>query len=147
MLRWQSRLALLAVICSLVLPNSASLVQASGTIRYAAPTPPGSGNCSSWANACTLQKALNEAVSGDQIWVKQGVHYPDIPPYYADNDRNATFTLKNGVAIYGGFARTPGTEGNFSVRDWQNNHTILSGDIDQNDNHGGNYIIDLEKTS
>ena len=143
MLRWQSRLALLAVICSLVLPNSASLVQASGTIRYAAPTPSGSGNCSSWANACTLQKALNEAVSGDQIWVKQGVHYPDIPPYYADNDRNATFTLKNGVAIYGGFAGTPGTEGNFSVRDWQNNHTILSGDIDQNDNHGGNYIIDL----
>jgi len=117
-------------------------VSASGVL-YAAPAATGSADCSSWANACTLQKALNDAVSGDHIWVKQGVHYPDIPPYYADNDRNATFTLKNGVAIYGGFAGTPGTEGNFSVRDWQNNHTILSGDIDQNDNHGGNYIIDL----
>jgi hypothetical protein len=37
------------------------------SIRYAAPTAQGSGDCSSWSNACTLQTALTTAVSGDQI--------------------------------------------------------------------------------
>jgi len=96
-------------------------------ILYAAPSAVGSGNCSSWDNACTLQTALSQAVSGDEIWVIAGVHYPG-----AAGDRTATFTLQNGVAVYGGFVGTPGTEGNF-VRDWQLNKTILSGDIDGDD--------------
>jgi predicted outer membrane repeat protein len=40
------------------------------------------------------------------------------------------FTLKNGVAIYGGFA---GIETTLNQRDWQTNITVLSGDIDNND--------------
>ena len=101
-------------------------------VRYAAPTAQGSGDCSSWANACTLQTALTNAVSGDEIWVKAGVHYPGTA-----GNRAATFTLKNGVAVYGGFA---GTETSRSQRDWVVNKTILSGDIDKNDAHGGDYI-------
>jgi hypothetical protein len=77
-----------------------------------------------------LQTALSVAVSGDEIWVKKGVYYPGV-------NRADTFTLKNGVALYGGFA---GTETMRDQRNWQVNKTILSGDIDQNDNHGGDYI-------
>jgi hypothetical protein len=105
-------------------------------ILYAAPAPSGLNNCFSWANACTLAHALSIANNSDQIWVKAGVHYPGA-------NQTDTFTLKNGVEIYGGFAGTPGTEGNFSVRDWQTYRTILSGDIDQNDtNTDGNYIAE-----
>ncbi len=99
-------------------------------VRYAAPSAAGSGDCSSWANACTLQTALSQAVSGDEIWVKMGVHYPG-------SSRTDTFTLKNGVALYGGFA---GTETSRDQRNWTTNKTILSGDVGGNDNHGGDYI-------
>jgi hypothetical protein len=104
-------------------------------IRYAAPTAVGSGDCSSWDNACTLQYALTNAVSGDEIWVKAGVHYPGTA-----GNRDATFQLKNGVAIYGGFA---GTETARNQRNPRVNQTILSGDIDQNDiNTDGNFIAE-----
>jgi len=122
------RVFLFFLLLTLMLtPTSA--VRAGG-VRYAAPSAMGSGNCSSWANACTLQTALAGAASGDEIWVKMGVHYPG-------SNRTDTFTLKNGVALYGGFA---GTETMRDQRNWQTNKTILSGDIDQNDNHGGDYI-------
>jgi len=107
---------------------------------YAAPASLGEGNCSSWANACTLADALAFAMSGEQVWVKAGVHYPVAT---TSNPRQATFTLRNGVKVYGGFA---GTETALSERNWQTNLTILSGDIDQNDiNTDGNYIA--EKTT
>jgi len=110
-------------------------VRANPGVLYAAPTAQGSGDCSSWANACTLQTALTNAVSGDEIWVQAGVHYPG-----AAGDRSATFTLKNGVALYGGFA---GTETSRDQRNWQTNKTILSGDIDRNDiNTDGNFIAE-----
>ncbi|MEJ5312394.1 MAG: right-handed parallel beta-helix repeat-containing protein, partial [Anaerolineae bacterium] len=101
-------------------------------VLYAAPTAQGSGNCSSWANACTLPTALTDAVSGNEIWVKMGIHYPG-----ASGNRSATFQLKNNVAVYGGFA---GTETQRSQRNWQTNKTILSGDIDQNDITDGGVV-------
>ncbi|RCK72025.1 MAG: Fibronectin type III domain protein [Anaerolineae bacterium] len=104
-------------------------------LLYAAPSAVGSGDCTSWTNACTLQTALSGAASGDEIWVKEGVHYPG-----ASGNRSASFQLKNGVAIYGGFA---GTETQRSQRDWQTHPTILSGDIDNAsypDDHGGDFI-------
>lgn len=93
------------------------------SILYA--TGDGDGDCLSWASACTLRTALIAAVSGDQIWVAKGVHYPG-----SAGQRSATFTLQNGVALYGGFA---GAEDSLDQRDWRANPTILSGDIDGND--------------
>ncbi|MBN1920855.1 MAG: DUF11 domain-containing protein [Anaerolineae bacterium] len=103
--------------------SSGTAAMRSGSIRYAAPSAVGSGDCSSWTNACTLQTALATAASGDEIWVQAGVHYPG-------NAITDTFTLPGGVALYGGFS---GTETARDQRDWQAHPTILSGDIDQND--------------
>ena len=47
---------LLALILAPVSPARAA------GIRYAAPSAVGSGNCSSWANACTMQTALARLV-------------------------------------------------------------------------------------
>ncbi|HNA89836.1 MAG TPA: hypothetical protein PK989_11040, partial [Anaerolineales bacterium] len=78
----------------------------------------------------TLQEALATASSGDQIWVKMGTYYPDEGPGQTNNSASSTFTLKNGVEIYGGFA---GTETLLNQRNVSANLTILSGDIDKND--------------
>lgn len=81
-------------------------------------------NGTSWDDAVKdLQKALEKAVVGDQIWVAAGTYTPT----KRDNDsdpRTAHFKMKNGVAIYGGFA---GDEKTLTQRDFQNNKTILSG--------------------
>ena len=95
-------------------------------VRYAKPAVSGTGNCLSWANACTLQTALTGATDGDEIWVASGIYKPTTD----GADRAATFQLLEGVAVYGGFA---GVE---TARDQRNpvaNVTILSGDIDNND--------------
>ncbi len=122
----------LSVALALILTAPQS-VRAAGTVRYAAPNGASTGNCDGgWANACTLQRALAVAVSGDEIWVKEGVHYPGTA-----GNRTAAFALKNGVAVYGGFA---GTETQRSQRNWQTHRTILSGDIDQNDITDGGVV-------
>ena len=81
-----------------------------------------SGLCgATWSNPCDLQYALTLAASGDELWVKSGIYKPG-------SDRTSTFQLKDGVAIYGGFA---GTETSRTQRDSDpsTNGTILSGEI------------------
>ena len=97
-----------------------------GSVYYAASSAVGSGDCLSWENACTLQTALGNSLSGDEIWVLAGVHKPTT----VITDRAATFNMLDGVGIYGGFA---GWESAREERDWEVNLTILSGDIDSND--------------
>ena len=101
--------------------------QGPAEIHYGKPTAAGAGNCSSWADACTLQTALATAISGDEIWVAAGIYKPT-----TGTDRAATFQLKNGVALYGGFT---GTETARDQRDFVANVTILSGDLNGDDNN------------
>jgi len=87
----------------------------------------GVNNGRNWTDAYTkLQDALSLAVSGDRIWVAEGTYKPDQGGSETPGDRGASFQLKNGVKIYGGFA---GGEIRLDQRNWQNNTTILSGDI------------------
>ncbi len=104
-------------------------------ILYVQPTPAGAKDCTTWANACSLAAALNYASNGDQIWVAAGTHTPHA------SDRSATFQLKNGVAIYGGFN---GTETQLNQRSPLANLTILSGDLSGND--GPNFVNNGENS-
>jgi predicted outer membrane repeat protein len=98
------------------------------------------GDGSSWATAFNnLQDALIDPDVGE-IWVAAGVYYPDEGGIQIDNDKFATFTLIDGVSIYGGF---DGTETSKDQRDPEANITILSGDIDADDlNSDGNQIAE-----
>lgn len=86
----------------------------------------GANNGSSWANAYTsLQSALAaSSCAGTEIWVKAGTYKPGAL-------RTNTFQLTT-VPVYGGFN---GTETLRSQRNWSNNPTILSGDINGDDNY------------
>ena len=90
------------------------------TVRYVMAG--GSGGGSSWVTASgDLQGMVNASSVGDQVWVSAGTYKPT-----ASNDRGISFSMKNGVEIYGGFV---GNETMLSQRNWTANPTILSGDI------------------
>ncbi|MFN8473724.1 MAG: right-handed parallel beta-helix repeat-containing protein [Anaerolineae bacterium] len=112
-------LVLLALTAILALGQPAR----AGSIIYVIPG--GTGDGSSWANGKDLATALTAANSGDELWVKTGTYKPT-----TGADRTATFQLKSGVALYGGFA---GTENLRSQRNWQTNVTVLSGDLNGDD--------------
>ena len=111
----------------LIVPQSASA--AVTTIYVDINVSGGLDNGSSWSNAFnTLQDGVNNATSGDEIWVAQGTYKPSAWPNTSNYTapREMHFSMKNGVGIYGGF---DGTETQRDERDWENNTTTLSGDI------------------
>ncbi|MHC4620295.1 MAG: hypothetical protein ACYTEQ_21310, partial [Planctomycetota bacterium] len=91
--------------CLFILAASANTPAAADTI-FVDSTAEGNDDGSSWANAYNhLQDALSMAQAGDQILVAQGTYYPDTnstDPNHS-NDRSATFHLKTGVLIIGGY--------------------------------------------
>lgn len=130
---WLSALIVGFAFSLLLYQNAlASPAAATATVIYvdgsaAGPTHDGT----SWGNAyITLQDALAAATAGEEIWVAAGIYYPDEGSGATADVVSATFTLKTGVAIYGGF---DGTETERTERNWLTNLTILSGDLTQND--------------
>ncbi|MCU4154617.1 T9SS type A sorting domain-containing protein [Carboxylicivirga sp. A043] len=103
---------------------------AMSTIRYVKPN----DVSNAWQSQSTvysdLQLALADAISGDEIWVAEGIYKPT-----TSDDRTISFELQPGVKLYGGFI---GTETSLEERNWHEYQTILSGDIgmplDQSDN-------------
>ena len=61
----------------------------------------------------------------DAIWIAEGVYRPTAELEPGDA-RSASFSLLDGVALYGGFA---GTETAPEERDWAAHETVLSGDL------------------
>ncbi|MEM6722498.1 MAG: choice-of-anchor Q domain-containing protein, partial [Bacteroidota bacterium] len=96
----------------------------------------GANNGNSWADAFTsFQDGLNDARSGDQIWVAEGTYIPVSCSSCTTNDRLISFILPSGVEAYGGFN---GTETALDQRNFSSNLTFLSGyiviPIDSTDN-------------
>ena len=89
---------------------------ASGATYYVVPGGAGSKNGTSWANAyADVQTAINRASSagGGEVWIAKGTY-----------KHGSAMTMKNNVAIYGGFA---GTETSKEER-VEGNNTILDGE-------------------
>ena len=91
----------------------------------------GGNDGSSWQDAfIDLQDAIAWAMDPahhvQEIWVAQGTYRPD----RATGDRDQSFSLADGVALYGGFS---GHEINRGQRDPAANVTVLSGDLLDND--------------
>jgi hypothetical protein len=129
------RLVGLSVLLALLLSVPAAVSDAQvGTILYVRAGATDANTGTSWANAFTdLQDALAAASAGTEIWVAAGTYYPIMPANPADvtaSEREVTFRLASGVALYGGFV---GSETSRAARDPATNVTILSGDIDRND--------------
>lgn len=77
------------------------------------------GNCDSWTNACTMDRAISLASSGDSVWAKKT----------AGGSPYGPLDLKNGVKIIGGFA---GTETLASQSNPTTNVTTIDGgDVEQ----------------
>jgi uncharacterized repeat protein (TIGR01451 family) len=92
------------------------------------------GDGLSWATAfADLQDAL-AVVDACEVWVAAGVYRPTADA----SDRSASFVLKNGVALYGGFA---GTETARDQRDPLVKLSVLSGDIDNNDSTDADGVV------
>lgn len=93
-----------------------------------------SQTCDSWENACVLQTALLTARAGDEIWVRAGIYKPATDTRSPD----VSFQLKQGVAVYGGFA---GAETARDQRNWESNITVLSGDLGGDDRTDPNGVV------
>ncbi len=108
------------------------------TILYVNDDASGNNDGSSWADAFNdLQDALNQARNNPgiaQIWVAEGTYKPT-----TGMDRGISFSMVNGVAMYGGFPNT----GNpvMAQRDWETNVTTLSGDIDGDNTLANNSLL------
>lgn len=96
--------------------------------RVVAEGSPG-GDGLSWATAFDdLHAALAAAGPGDEVWVASGTYVP------STTDSTVSFVVPSGIGLYGGFA---GTETARSQRDPDANVTVLSGDVDGDDNFIG----------
>lgn len=119
--------ALLRFIIPLLLMSLAWASSVEATV-YVDQNASGANDGSNWVNAFTNLGQALLATENDEIWLAAGTYKPSRP----GGDVAASFTLKNGVAIYGGFA---GTETSRDQRDTVANPTILSGDLNGDDTY------------
>jgi hypothetical protein len=125
-LAFMTGLAVIAVMLAVGGPAFAQTLPAPVTY-YVNDAAAGANDGTSWENAFTdLQSALAVAVAGDSIWVAAGTYKPSLSIDGSADVRTASFSLKSGVALYGGFA---GTESRLDRRGSDPALTVLSGDI------------------
>lgn len=91
-------------------------------------------NGTSWSEAfgeAEFKTGLDNAPAESEIWVAKGTYRPSLPAAGVPADREASFALKSGVTLYGGFV---GGETNTRQRDYRKNVTVLTGDLKGDDN-------------
>lgn len=123
---------LLMFLCFTAALAAPTYVQALPSVIYVDDDADTGGDGTSWAIAYKyLQDALSDASYGDTICVAGGSYKPDRGQGYTPGNRSATFQLKNGAKMYGGYAgigsATP-DERNIALY-----QTVLSGDLADND--------------
>jgi predicted outer membrane repeat protein len=121
----------------LVITAMVSAASFGGTL-YVDDSAVGANNGTSWTDAYLyLQDALGFAIPGDTIRVAQGIYRPDQSAYLDSlipGDRKASFHLKSGVTILGGYVGADAPTGRDpDMRDHGRNWTVLSGDLQGND--------------
>ncbi|OIN55593.1 choice-of-anchor Q domain-containing protein [Arsenicibacter rosenii] len=129
---------LTVMLCSLLLNIVFCTVSRAQITRYVSMTgTTAPAAATSWATSTTdLQGAIDASQAGDQVWVASGVYKPT-----TTTNRDISFSMKAGVAIYGGFA---GTETALSQRPTVNpvsatgrfstpGSSTLSGDLNGDD--------------
>lgn len=104
-----------------------------GTVLYVDanathPDPNGSTWCTAFVN---LQDALDSANASTEIRVAEGVYRPDRGWNHTPGDRDASFELRNGVVIKGGYGGCGAVAPDH--RDLNKYLAILSGDLNGND--------------
>jgi cysteine-rich repeat protein len=97
-----------------------------GHVVYVDAAASGANDGTSWTNAFTSLHDALAATSQGEIWVAAGTYYPDHGNGITADDPSATFALKSGLAVYGGFV---GTELARVQRNVIANPTVLSGYI------------------
>ena len=118
---WVQRLLVLLVLSALGGAGHAQM------IRYVKATATGRGDGTSWANASGDLQSQIDMAGAQQVWVAGGAYYPG-------TSRGSSFSLKSGVAVYGGFNST-NPESSTASRSSINpvlgtpSSTTLSGDI------------------
>jgi len=92
----------------------------------------GENDGSSWTNAYkNLQDALDSASKNNEILVARGTYTPDQGKGIIPGDRGATFQLRDGISIKGGYAGSFELDG--SIRNIKDFKTVLSGDLNGDD--------------
>ncbi|MEO0896759.1 MAG: T9SS type A sorting domain-containing protein [Bacteroidota bacterium] len=131
-------------VLSLVLAL-ASFFPLFATRYYVAADATGNNDGSSWDHAYNHPSDAFAAAGwsgSDTIWVKAGTYKPDRTLYGSSgsgNSREWVFFCPKPVVIMGGFS---GSEVSYSQRDWENNATILDGDVGtQGDNSDNTYHV------
>ena len=106
---------------------------------------PTGGNGLVWSSAyADLQAALDDAATRnadtiaendvDQVWIAEGVYRPTAE-LRAGDPRSASFSLLDGVTLYGGFA---GSETAITERNWTSHETVFSGNIGEKEDASDN---------
>ena len=86
---------------------------------------------SSWQDAFThLQDALNAAAGNAEIWIAEGMYFPDEGALQTPGDQGSAFVLSGSIDLIGGFL--PG-DTSIAMRGGSAANTILSGDLGGDD--------------
>ena len=120
---------MLAVCLAFVSPADARVYRVNGSAAAG-------GDGGSWSaplDEAGFAAALSGAASGDEFWIAKGVYRPVVPASVdgvTSADQEKSFTLKEGIALYGGFA---GSETAREQRDPDKNCVVLTGDLGLDD--------------